>query len=353
MAAALDASSAAAIRAEAIREARARRRAPPEDLSIAAAKRTLAGPASPATWRPRRLAERLDIDVGARRVTLRLDGAERAFVDASARVDGSEGLAACPTEPAVVAGLVDAWPGVAGDWSLAGLAARVGGATPLEVDGGPWEARASLSSARVGAGAYAAYARDGGGGDDAPLYVFDAAERAALAGLGPPPPCLADDALPRLLGCADEAKRPLPRGWLLAGAARSGTPVHDHPLTCAYVVLLSGCKLWAVLPPGTDRSSLFPTSGGDYDLSAADWFLRWDRGPPPGARIFVQQPREVVFVPAGWWHVVLNASDNVALSRSLALDRDFAFLDAGPATALERDRAEALRAARNGGDNCV
>ena len=161
------------------------------------------------------------------------------------------------------------------------------------------------------------------------------------------------DALPRLLGCADEARRPLPRGWLLAGAARSGTPVHDHPLTCAYVVLLSGCKLWAVLPPGTDRSSLFPTSGGDYDLSAADWFLRWDCGPPPGARIFVQKPREVVFVPAGWWHVVLNASDNVALSRSLALERDFAFLDAGPATALERDRAEALRAARNGGDNCV
>ena len=70
MAAALDASSAAAIRAEAIREARARRRAPPEDLSIAAAKRTLAGPASPATWRPRRLAERLEIDVGARRVSV-------------------------------------------------------------------------------------------------------------------------------------------------------------------------------------------------------------------------------------------------------------------------------------------
>ncbi|KAH8057693.1 hypothetical protein JL721_9619 [Aureococcus anophagefferens] len=324
MAAALDASSAAAIRAEAIRAARARRRAPAEDLSIAAAKRTLAGPASPATWRPRRLAERLDIDVGARRVTLRLDGAARDFVDASARVDGSEGLAACPTEPAV-AGLVDDWPGVAGDWSLAGLAAR--------------QRRRPRRKRR--------------GGDDAPLYVFDAAERAALAGLGPPPPCLADDALPRLLGCADEAKRPLPRGWLLAGAERSGTPVHDHPLTCAYVVLLSGCKLWAVLPPGTDRSSLFPSSGGDYDLSAADWFLRWDRGPPPGAKIFVQQPREVVFVPAGWWHVVLNASDNVALSRSLALDRDFAFLDAGPATALERDRAEALRAARNGGDNCV
>ncbi|KAH8052527.1 hypothetical protein JL722_10076 [Aureococcus anophagefferens] len=218
MAAALDASSAAAIRAEAIREARARRRAPAEDLSIAAAKRTLAGPASPATWRPRRLAERLDIDVGARRVTLRLDGAARDFVDASARVDGSEGLAA----PGGARGrhrLVDGWPGVAGDWSLAGLAARVGGATPSRSTAGPGR-RASLSSA-VGAPPR----RRGGGGDDAPLYVFDAAERAALAGLGPPPLCLADDALPRLLGCADEAKRPLPRGWLRAprGRARPST----------------------------------------------------------------------------------------------------------------------------------
>ena len=31
---------------------------------------------------------------------------------------------------------------------------------------------------------------------------------------------------------------------------------------------------------------------------------------------------QVVFVPAGWWHVVLNAADSTALSHSLTLRRD-------------------------------
>jgi len=47
--------------------------------------------------------------------------------------------------------------------------------------------------------------------------------------------------------------RPLPPSWLLVAAARSGTPIHDHPHTVAWNVLLSGCKLWAILPPGCGR----------------------------------------------------------------------------------------------------
>jgi len=36
----------------------------------------------------------------------------------------------------------------------------------------------------------------------------------------------------------------------------------------------------------------------------------------------MQRPGEVVYVPAGWWHVVLNVQTSTALSVSLALRRD-------------------------------
>ena len=60
----------------------------------------------------------------------------------------------------------------------------------------------------------------------------------------------------------------------------------------------------------------------EFDISAAEWFDRCDGTLPPLARVVVQQPGEVVFVPAGWWHVVLNLETSVALSHSLALRRE-------------------------------
>jgi len=57
--------------------------------------------------------------------------------------------------------------------------------------------------------------------------------------------------------------------------------------------------------------------------SALGWFLRHGHELPQGTVVVIQQPGETVFVPAGWWHIVLNVEDSTALSSSLALRRDF------------------------------
>lgn len=179
---------------------------------------------------------------------------------------------------------------------------------------------------------YLRYCADDADGDAAPLYVFDAKvlDEAQLRSGWSTPRCFSHDAQACISG---SRFRPLPPAWLLVGTARSGTPMHNHPSTVAWVPLLMGIKAWVLLPPDVDESALLllqeqeAAEGGcrDYDLSALEWFGRHRSGGrelPEGARVVVQRPGEVVYAPAGWWHVVLNVETSIALSHSLALRRD-------------------------------
>lgn len=172
------------------------------------------------------------------------------------------------------------------------------------------------------------------------------------------PPCFSHDQM-----CyTNDRFRPLPPAWLLAGVQGSGTPIHNHPMTVAWNALLTGCKLWCCLSPdivtedilllshndGTDDAMNGNSEGGaestddaddDFDLSALDWFQQCDydshttnkkekettsalKDGDPHCFIIVQQPGEVVFVPKGWFHVVLNVETSIAISVSLTLRKD-------------------------------
>lgn len=186
---------------------------------------------------------------------------------------------------------------------------------------------------------FARYCLADGDGDDVPLYIFDPQLSTRVFDSGRflsdhfiIPNCFSQDAL---AGCTRSRFRPLPPSWLLVGPALSGTPIHNHPLTVAWNALLAGGKLWVIMPPDIETKYLLLGEDNEehnFDLAAMEWFLQWhaektdrriQRTLPSSARIIIQIPGETVFVPAGWFHVVLNLKTSTALSHSLALRRDF------------------------------
>ncbi|CAN0323548.1 unnamed protein product, partial [Hapterophycus canaliculatus] len=160
--------------------------------------------------------------------------------------------------------------------------------------------------------------------------------------------------------------------WLIAGPARSGSSFHVDPnCTSAWNATISGRKKWIMFPPGETPPGVHPSEDG-LDLAApvsiTEWFLNFyepsilersllDRalhtdivqrvgrdkyqykssalelGRMKYAWIVVRwawvtvkislrplecvvSAGEVVFVPMGWWHCVLNLEWSVAITQN-------------------------------------
>jgi hypothetical protein len=170
--------------------------------------------------------------------------------------------------------------------------------------------------------------------EEAPLYVFER----HFASLAPPladdytePACFTSAAahgsdLFSLLGAQ---ARPDHR-WLIAGPKLSGSVFHVDPNgTHAWNACVKGRKKWVLYPPGICPPGVSTRGSDDSDvllpLSLGEWFLAfWEHhekrrstGPVEQRPVeCVVEAGELLFVPHGWWHCVLNLDDSIAVTHN-------------------------------------
>nr|POE49472.1 f-box protein [Quercus suber] len=165
--------------------------------------------------------------------------------------------------------------------------------------------------------------------DESPLYLFDRAfaEKMHLTvSTRPdanaaywPPTCFGSD-LFSVLG----AQRPDHR-WLIVGPERSGSTFHKDPnATSAWNAVLKGRKYWIMFPssatvappPGVFVSA--DQSEVTSPLSIAEWLLGFhaEARRTPGCVEGVCGEGEVLHVPGGWYHLVLNLAPSIALTQN-------------------------------------
>lgn len=164
--------------------------------------------------------------------------------------------------------------------------------------------------------------------DESPLYLFDRDFVAKMnltihKDLPSPsywtPECFGED-LFTVLG----DKRPDDK-WLIVGPARSGSTYHKDPnATSAWNAVLRGSKYWIMFP----SSSSHPPPPGVYvsedqsevtsPLSIAEWLLGFhaEARRTPGCVEGVCGKGEVLHVPSGWWHLVVNLDASIAITQN-------------------------------------
>ena len=166
--------------------------------------------------------------------------------------------------------------------------------------------------------------------DERPLYLFD---RAFVSKMGLqtdrtkesseaaywPPPCFGEDFF-SVLG--DD--RP-DRQWLIVGPERSGSSFHKDPnATSAWNAVVRGSKYWIMFPSSTK----LPPPPGVFvsedqsevtsPLSIAEWLLGFhaEARRTPGCIEGVCEAGEILHVPSGWWHLVVNLEPAIAVTQN-------------------------------------
>ncbi|KAF4548325.1 Hypothetical protein D9617_29g007020 [Elsinoe fawcettii] len=206
--------------------------------------------------------------------------------------------------------------------------------------------------------------------DESPLYLFDRAfaEKMSLSipdsttshlhDQSPPPPDLPpasywsptcfgqDQDLFSVLG----SQRPDHR-WLIIGPARSGSTFHKDPNgTSAWNAVLKGRKYWimfpssATLPPPPGVFVSADQSEVTSPLSIAEWLLTFhaEARATPGCKEGICAEGELLYVPAGWYHLVLNLDESIALTQNFVPRRGLADV-----LAFLRDRPEQVTGFRD------
>ncbi|KAI6364332.1 hypothetical protein MCOR25_005670 [Pyricularia grisea] len=160
--------------------------------------------------------------------------------------------------------------------------------------------------------------------DESPLYLFDKrfAEKMKLT-IGRQdgaaywkPDCFGPD-LFELLGSDRPAHR-----WLIIGPERSGSTFHKDPnATSAWNAVIQGSKYWIMFPPSVHVPGVYVSEDNSEvtsPLSIAEWLLEFhaEARMIPECVEGVCNAGEVLHVPSGWWHLVVNLEAGIALTQN-------------------------------------
>eukprot|EP00392_Amoebophrya_sp_AT5.2_P015753 g15969.t1 len=117
--------------------------------------------------------------------------------------------------------------------------------------------------------------------------------------------------------------------WLLVGSAKSGSKWHKDPnLTSAVNLTLCGRKKWFFLPPSVQPPGVVQSEDGAevcQPVSLVEWLLNfYENDEARGDRHYIEGvcgPGEMVFIPKGWWHAVLNLeNDTIAVTENFTTE---------------------------------
>ncbi|KAJ3413643.1 hypothetical protein HDV05_007711 [Chytridiales sp. JEL 0842] len=218
---------------------------------------------------------------------------------------------AVPNKPVIITDIVPQWPAFS-KWTNEFLLSQYS------------DVKFRAEAVELTLKTYASYSArcnlNGGAFEESPLYLFDKhfGTRTKMAEDYTVPSYFSED----LLSVLGESRRPDYK-WLIIGPARSGSTFHLDPnSTSAWNAVIRGSKKWIMFPPEVVPPGVFPSEDGSEvttPVSLSEWFLNhYDemRNWPVKPVECICKEGEIIFVPRGWWHAVMNLEETIAITQN-------------------------------------
>ncbi|KHN22580.1 F-box protein [Glycine soja] len=216
-----------------------------------------------------------------------------------------------PNKPVLLEGCIDNW-GALRNWDRDYLVRLCG------------DVKFSVGSLEMKLGEYFGYS--GQVREERPLYLFDPkfAEKVSKLGDDYDVPVYFREDLLGVLG----NERPDYR-WVIIGPSGSGSSFHVDPNSAsAWNAVIKGSKKWILFPPDVIPPGVHPSPDGAdaaSPVSIIEWFMNfygatknWQKKPIE----CVCKAGEVIFVPCGWWHLVINLEESIAITQNYVSKRN-------------------------------